>query len=329
LPLRVIETRQLLQILVIFVIVQFFGVFLASTVFSGTTYQEVASAQIITTATSALLYIVYIIVFTAVIIFIFKVYKGDRFFILLEGAVIFISSFFVFLILSGLLTSAALFSIAGSAITSNFIIAIAAAVVLIVAKNKIPKLRNATAMIASIGVGIVLGISFSFLAAMIFMAILAVYDFIAVFITKHMITMAKAMSSRNLAFLVGVTEVEAIPKSSFTAKEIEEYKKDTVGMKMNQTLTGLYKNGMLPIPARVELGTGDLAVPLMVAVSAYKVYLNFVLSFFIVFGAILGLLLTFYILKRSKRILPAIPMLFFGVAAGLLSYLFLFSFLHL
>src|SRR5208283_3247731 len=100
--------------------------------------------------------------------------------------------------------------------------------------------------------------------------------------------MARAMSSRNLAFLIGVNEVEAIPKSSFSNKELKDYEKENKGVKRSPFFTKLYKDGMLPVVARIELGTGDLAVPLMVAVSAYKVSLNFILSFFIIFGAMLG-----------------------------------------
>ncbi|MCL4379552.1 MAG: presenilin family intramembrane aspartyl protease [Candidatus Marsarchaeota archaeon] len=321
--MRVIETRQVLQILVIFMIVQFFGLFLASEIYSGATYQQVTTAQVVTSAASALFFIVYIIVLALVLLLIMKLYKGDKLFIIFEGAVVFLTSFFVFMLVSGLVTTNVLFSIAGNAITTNFIIGIAAALALIALKNRFPKLRNTATIIASVGVGLVIGVSFSFIVALIFMAILAVYDFIAVFVTKHMITMARAMSSRNLAFLVGVNEMEAIPKSSFSSGEIAEFKKEIKGVKMPAALTRMYKQGMLPVAAHMELGAGDLAVPLMVAVAAYKVSFSFTLSLFIVIGSILGLILTTFILRRYKRPLPAIPPLLLGVLAGILMYLLL------
>ncbi|HUC39065.1 MAG TPA: presenilin family intramembrane aspartyl protease [Candidatus Acidoferrum sp.] len=328
-PLRVIETRQVAQILIMFMIVQFFGLFLASQVFSGATYQQISGAQVVSSSVSVLFYVVYIILLSALLIFLFKIVKGDKLFIVIEGAVVFIASFFVFLILSGIFTTSTLFYISGSAITTNFLIGAVAAILLVIAKNKMQRLRNATAIIASVGVGLVLGISFSFFATVIFMMILAVYDFVAVFITKHMVTMARAMSSRNLAFLVGVNEVEAIPKSSFSSKELADYKKENSGVKKSPALSQFYRSGMLPVVARIELGTGDLAVPLMVAVAAYKVSLNFVLSFFVIFGAVLGLLMTAFILRKYKRALPAIPPLLFGVAIGLSAYVFIFNVLHL
>lgn len=327
-PLRVIENRQLLQILAMFMIVQFFGLLLASMVFSGSTYQQVKSVQVVSSAVGALFYIIYIVIFSVVLIFLFRIYRGNKFFTILEGAVVFISSFFVFLVIFGTISTSTLFNLAGTGITANLVAGIGGALLLVLAKNKWPKLRNATAIIASIGVGLILGISFSFLAAIIFMVILAAYDFIAVFVTKHMITMAKAMSSRNLAFLVGVSEFEALPRSDFSKKELEDYKKEGPDISKNPTLSRLYRNGMLPVVARVELGTGDFAIPLMVAIAAYEVTLNFVLSFFIIFGAIFGLLLTTHILRRYKRALPAIPPLLFGIAIGMSAYAILFSILH-
>ncbi len=324
--LRVIETRQLIQIFIMFMIVQFFGLFLATQVFSGATYSQIASAQVVSSPTGALFYIAYIVLFSVVLIFLLKIYKGDKLFIILEGVIIFIASFFVFLILFSIVNDATLFIIYGNPITTSFILGIIFAIALVIAKNKMPKLRNTAAIIASVGVGVVLGISFGFFVALAFMAILAVYDFIAVFITKHMITMAKAVSNRNLAFLIGVNEVEALPESKFSKQELQEYEKERKELeKKSSIFTKLYKEHMVPVAARIELGTGDLAVPLMVAISAYKLSLNFILSFFIIFGAVFGLFLTAVILRKYKRALPAIPPLLFGVVIGIVSYIAIFN----
>ena len=285
-----IETRQILQILVMFMIVQFFGLLLASMLFSGATYQQVVSAQVVSSATGVLFYAIYIVVVAAALMLILRIYKGDKLFILIEGGVVFLTAFFVFLIISGELTSSTLFTVFGTGVTTNFIIGVIAAFALVVAKNRWQSLRNTTAIIASVGVGVVLGVSFGFIVALIFMAIIAVYDFIAVFITKHMVTMAQAMSSRNLAFLIGVNEIEAIPKSEFSSSQVREFNKETKG-KLTGTVKKLYMQGLLPVAARIELGTGDLAIPLMVAVSAYSVNLNFTLSFFVIGGAVFGLYL--------------------------------------
>ncbi len=311
-------------------IVQFFGLFIATQVFSGATYSQVQSVQVISSASGAILLVAYIIVLTAVMLLLLKIYKGDKFFIILEGAVIFISSFFVFYILFAIVNSSVVFTIFGNQITTNLIAGVVLALAIVVLKNKWQKLRNAVAMLASVGVGVVLGLSFGFFAAIIFMAILAVYDFIAVFVTKHMVSMARAMSGRNLAFLIGVNEVEAVPKSKLSRGDVAEYEKDRKAVeKVNPIFSKLYKESLVPIAARIELGTGDMVAPLMVAVAAYKVSLNFMLSFFIIAGSLLGLVITTSILRKYKRALPAIPPLFFGIVVAVSAYAVLFNFVKL
>ena len=86
-------------------------------------------------------------------------------------------------------------------------------------------MRNTTAIIASAGVGVALGLSFSFPLALVFMALLGVYDFIAVFITKAPIAGDMAVQN-NLSFLIMVRETKAVPMSYLTPKEQKEYAKN-------------------------------------------------------------------------------------------------------
>jgi len=51
--------------------------------------------------------------------------------------------------------------------------------------------QNIAAMISGAGVGALLGASFGIVPSLLFLIILCVYDFVSVFITKHMITLAK------------------------------------------------------------------------------------------------------------------------------------------
>ncbi|MCL4404549.1 presenilin family intramembrane aspartyl protease, partial [Candidatus Marsarchaeota archaeon] len=144
----------------------------------------------------------------------FRFYHGARLFRVIEGVVIFIASFYVFLVLLAYATQSTNISTIG---------AIILAFALVAAKNKWVKLKNVAAIIASIGVGAVLGFGFSFFAAIVFMGLLAIYDFVAVFITKHMITLANVVTENNLAFMVDMSEIEGVPKSSFSKKELNEY----------------------------------------------------------------------------------------------------------
>ena len=321
LTLRVIEYRQLIQILAMFLIVQFFGLLLATQIYTGATFEQIQGVQTISSSLNALFYLAYIVVFSVILLLIMKVYKGNKLFLLLEIAVVFSASFIVFLVSISALVGTAFSNLFGN--SSNFVLILAAllALALVVLKYKIPKLRNVTAIIASVGVGVVLGVSFSFLAAFIFMIILAVYDFVAVFITKHMIALGNMAIENNLSFLIMVNELEAVPLSSLNAKERKEYAESKTELKkQGGIMAKVMDSNMVPVAARTALGTGDLAMPLMLAIAAYKVNLNFVLSFVIIIGALLGLILTMFILRKYKRALPAIPPLLFGIVVAMAAY---------
>ncbi len=319
--LRVIEYRQLIQILSMFVLVQFAGLLLATQIFTGATFQQVQGVQAVSSGFDALFYIAYIIIFTVILLIIFKVYKGDKLFMLLDAAVVLVASFIVFLVSISAFQGAAFASLFGTGANAAIIAAGILAIILVVAKYKIPRLRNTTAIISSIGVGLIIGVSFGFIVAFVFMVILAVYDFIAVFITKHMITMGNVAIEKNLSFLIMVNEVEAVPVSSLSSKDRDEFKKSKKNMeKQGGMIKELVDSNMAPISARMALGTGDLAMPLMLAIAAYKVSLNFILSFVVILGATLGLIITMFILRRYKRALPAIPPILFGIIIALAAY---------
>ncbi|MGC8730241.1 MAG: presenilin family intramembrane aspartyl protease [Candidatus Micrarchaeia archaeon] len=311
---KVVEYRQMIQILVMFMIVQFFGLLLATLVFSGATMQEITSTEVMNSDTEVLFYIAYIVIAAAILVLLFKYINGRLLFRILEAVVIVVSSFFVFYVLSNYIIGN------NNAAT---LIGIAAALLLIYEKNKHQSLRNTAAILGSVGVGLVLGMSFTFETAYIFMGILAIYDFVAVFITKHMLSLARVAEENNLALMIGVNEIKGVPETEVSKKTRMEIKKEYDKLKSPEAM--FFKNKKLvPMLARVELGTGDLGVPLMVAISAFGTSTNFVLSFFVIFGAIAGLVATMLILKKYKRALPAIPPLFAGITLFVGLYMLLF-----
>ena len=309
--------------------VQFFGLLLGIALFNNEIIPvpSQASQSLFSTPIDLLFYVAYIVIVSLILILVFRIYKGKKLFIAFEGIIIFIASLIVFMIVFGIVNDSTLITVYGTTITTNFSIAVIAALVLIYLKNKRPQLRNVAAIIASVGVGIVLGISFPFYLALAFMAIIAVYDFIAVFITKHMLALARVAEDNNLALLIGVNEIEALPEKSLDKGYVAEYRKSKSELKKHKQLSILLGKNLVPVAARVELGTGDLAIPLMVAISAYTPGPNFVLSFFVIFGAIAGLLLTMFILRKYKRALPAIPPLFLGIIVFVLLYFVLRGFI--
>jgi len=252
---------------------------------------------------AALFYITYIVVVAGIIILVFRFYKGQRMFALMEALVILLATgFIIFAILDTIFYTA----------NAYYITAIAgiATLILIIAKNLHPKLRNMLAVTSSMGVGILIGLN-GFYLAYFLMLLIAVYDYIAVFVTKHMISMAREMSSRNLAFLIGSSDVEAVPNTYMTKKDLSSFKKNFKDSKNKDPfIKDLVKGGYVPMVSQVQLGSGDLAIPLMVAVSVYISFLNYFAAIMVTVGSACGMIFTMYLLKKYKVALPAIPPLF-------------------
>ena len=317
-PLRTIEYRQMLQILVMFMIVQFAGLAISTLLYNGVGYSQTVANQTISTTSNAFFYVAYIVAITLLMLFIMKVYKGEVLMAYLEAVLVVIGAYIVFLIVIGSIGGSSYSALFGNSLSLYSIAAFIGAVALILAKRRVPRLRNATTMIASIGAGLLLGSIFSFTIALIFMAILAVYDFVAVFVTKHMVALADIAMRNNLSFMVTADEIKAVPVSGLTKEQLVEYNKErSLIVKQGGIGASLIKQGMAPLAARSGLGNGDLAVPLMLAVAAYKVHMSFTLSLVVAGGAVLGLIITMAILKRYRRALPAIPPLMLGILIAL------------
>jgi presenilin-like A22 family membrane protease len=156
-------------------------------------------------------------------------------------------------------------------------VALLFAIQLLALRIVLPKnvaIRNIAAIVAVAGVGALIGVTLGVIPVIIFLILLSAYDFIAVFKTKHMVKLAKGISGRNLAFTV------AIPTKEH----------------------------------QFELGTGDLVMPLVFAVSVMKS--NQAIGFptyvipaaFILVASLAGLLLTIgYVKKHLGKALPALP----------------------
>jgi presenilin-like A22 family membrane protease len=308
-------------------IVQFAGILLATQVFNNQTYTSAVSAQIDSSPISALFFVLYIVIISALLLFLIKRFKASSIIIIWERLIVLVTSFFVFYIV----LSTTSYGIFGNSTKPLFIYiptAIAGALALLLLYEKIrrPNFRNTAAIISSIGVGLLLGLGFGPIFALVVFFLLAIYDFIAVFITRHMIALANVAMQNNLALMVDVSEYAAVPRSSLSSSQLSAYRDAIKSKAIN--IPDDIKNavkGSITIPASVALGTGDLAMPLMLSVSFYKLYLNFTLSMFIAIGGVFGLILTMLILKRFKRALPAIPPILFGILCSLLAYFLIFG----
>lgn len=130
--------------------------------------------------------------------------------------------------------------------------------------------RNFVSIIAIAGAGALIGISLGVLVVLLFISLLSIYDFIAVFKTKHMVELGKNVTKQNLAFTV-----------SMPTKE----------------------HGF-------ELGNGDLVIPLILASSIIAngfFYNNFLVAILCLIGSLIGLIISIYIVSVKKIPLPALP----------------------
>ncbi|MFH1391615.1 MAG: presenilin family intramembrane aspartyl protease [Candidatus Diapherotrites archaeon] len=135
-------------------------------------------------------------------------------------------------------------------------------------------LRNASSIVAAAGAGALIGASLGVIPMLVFIVLLGIYDFIAVFKTKHMVTLAKGVTKKNLAFTY------ALPTKEH----------------------------------QFELGTGDMVIPLAFAISVLATQTNttilrFAPSIAILIASLVGLIITLdYASKNKGKPLPALPL---------------------
>ncbi len=301
---RRIENRQLVDILALFLIVQFLGIFLIFFSLPPWAISLITSSTAPTTgASQALLLLVYMIVASIILVVVLKRYHGELLYKALEAYVVGVPSFFIFLIVIGRILP----SLPPSEATLP---AAAGAIFLIYAKSRNPGLRNATTIISSVGIGIVIGM-YGFSFSYLLMMLVAVYDYVAVFITKHMQVMARAMASRNLSFLIGSSDVSLVSANAINAKDRKEAMRSASALSTaNPVLKKYVKRGSIPVMSQIMLGAGDLAIPLTLSVGAYISFGGLFVPVMIAIGAAVGVMATMLLLRKYMVPLPAIPPLF-------------------
>jgi len=151
----------------------------------------------------------------------------------------------------------------------------------------------------------------SYFEAILFILFMCFYDFFAVFISKHMIFMAREFGKRNLSFSLATEEKVQITKI-ITSYTIEKGIKKEVKEKIVEEQV-----------EHLELGTGDISLPLAFALVIFKTFYanlnNGILVFFmmVIFSTI-SLGYTLYFVKKYKLFLPALPPIILGSFIGLI-----------
>jgi len=158
-------------------------------------------------------------------------------------------------------------------------------------------MHNIVLVLAISAISVFFGLNLIPSAAILILIVLAAYDFWAVYKTKHMVKMFRGMAEAKVNFSL------IIPHSfSGLFKKIKEVSPSTEFM---------------------FLGTGDIAIPAIFAVSALRISAH--TSIFSALGALFGFVLLYaiFVSQEKREPMPGLPPLVFGTLLGyLISFLF-------
>ena len=181
----------------------------------------------------------------------------------------------------------------------------------------------------------ILGYEFTPETALIFIAALAVYDFIAVFVTKHMLILAEHMS--NPFVIYRAVDLTSKPMSTIKKETIDSAKAKmtdgkvfalasrygsytvaeiSIDKKLKRKVEVVWRAGAVPVLNIMGLGGGDFMAAGIVVLAMFRE--SPLLGALFLNGAVIGLLITFWISRRLKRPLPAIPIICIGFGIAFL-----------
>jgi presenilin-like A22 family membrane protease len=239
-----------------------------------------------------ILYIlVIILVMTVVILIIAKYWKKRLIQVIILGAIGY-TSFFIFWPL--------IFNVFPNDVLS-FVLSVALAVVLLVALYKYPEwyVIDVCGVIVGAGAIAIFGISLSVLLIIILLLVLAVYDAISVYKTKHMIDLADTVMDLKLPVLLVVPKI-------WNYSLIKETKSLKEKLKDDEERDAFF------------MGLGDIVMPGMLVVAAYVSLGSLSIAFSVLGGTLVGflVLMTFVIKGKPQAGLPLL------CSGAILGYLF-------
>ncbi len=152
--------------------------------------------------------------------------------------------------------------------------------------------QNMAIILGIAGISASLGMSIKPLMVLFILILLSIYDIIAVYKTRHMIKLFKGMAKKGAVLAL------IIPKNF--SKWLNKF----------EIIRSENKNEF------IFLGTGDLALPLLFAVSAFSLGIQFSLA--IIFGAIVGFIADhlIFVTQKEKKPIPALPAVAFFSIMG-------------
>lgn len=251
-----INSEVFILLAVFFIITQSIGLFVANTFISLNVKAQLFTEDINDPINAVYLFFM-ILLMTGVILFILKFKRTNNFLWLVEALAVLSTSIIVF---------SAFFP------RNDFIVLGITGIIFVVRylKRENILIKNIVSIIAISGAGAMVGISIGVVPVILFVFILAIYDLIAVFKTKHMVTLGKAVTKKNFAFTI------------------------TMPTKKH----------------KFELGNGDLVIPLVTSTSILAsgwFNNNYLVSALVLISSFIGLVFAIHIVSTKKIALPALP----------------------
>lgn len=221
---------------------------------------------------SALYFLIFFFAVTLFFLVLFHVYKGNALYRII----------FVITVFAGLLK---IFELVFPTSLSAIV-----AVVFIIGLFLLPLVwvHDLIVLFAGAGIGAIFGLQFHWTFAMILLVILSFYDIIAVFITKHMVTLAHELIKRSCTFALIIPE------------HIIQFRASLMAIR--------------PGSGFLILGGGDIVLPMFLTASAYAA--RPIAGWCAIAGMCAGVFLNHIWLTSSRVPLPALPLISLGGIAG-------------
>ena len=270
--------RPSYQIIIMFVLAQLMAFIIGAILIDNSEalgFMSVAPAES-SSGMNVVYFIVAIVVTAAALLFVLTLPIRDILIKALEFLSTFVASFVVFFVL-----------LLALGVDYHDLIALILSLALYLARLRLKQMRNVLAIIAAAGIGALIGFSLDPLPIVLLIVVVAIYDMIAVWWTKHMVEFARYFSRTPTTFTIAAQEMTEVrvKRKGRIVKEIK--------------------------PSMMQLGTGDLSIPATFIVTLYK-YGNFFFPAAALVGATIGL---YFILRRAeeeKKVFPAMPSIVLG-----------------
>ncbi|MGM0510509.1 MAG: presenilin family intramembrane aspartyl protease PSH [Thermoplasmatota archaeon] len=254
--------------------------------------------------TNPLIYIVFIIVFTGALLLVMKYTKGDFLQYMILG-VVGLTLFYVFYpVLFYFIPY--IYKIGPVGLDIPFTLSVFGAMFLAYSLYKYPEwyLVDGVGIVMGAGIAGIFGLSFGILPVFVLMIVLAVYDAISVYKTKHMVSLASGVMKLKLPVLLVVPKklsYSFFDQEGLFQKMDKKKKRDAMFIGLGDFIIP----GILPVSASLylpQIFVNGLFAPLVVAMGA-------------IIGAICGLIVLMrYVLKGNPQ--AGLPLLNSGAIIG-------------